>query len=183
MRTPAEIIHNETIPGWMMPQELEQLDALASSIPPGGIIVEIGSLHGRSAYCFAKANPESTVHCVDVWQGNLAMTGYINSTERFSEYVQDCPNIYPHKIDSQNPTFMLDEKIDLFFLDATHKNPSDWDYIQLWLPKIKAGGILSGHDYNSSFPDVIDNVFLLTWHGYQRLPMLPNSAIWSFRIG
>ena len=40
-----------------------------------------------------------------------------------------------------------DESIDLVFIDANHKYRSVKTDIIAWQPKVKAGGILCGHDY------------------------------------
>lgn len=184
MRTISEITYNETIPGHMMPIELDHLDSLASSIPAGGIIVEIGSLYGRSGYCLATANPEVTVYCTDLWNPNvIAVPPYCNAIELFSRFTATCTNIRPRKVVYGGNMFELDENIDMLFLDAVHENPSDWSHIQYWLPKIKPGGILSGHDYNPLWPDVVTNVQRLENAGYQRMPMVSGSTIWCFRIG
>jgi hypothetical protein len=36
----------------------------------------------------------------------------------------------------------------LVFIDADHTYESITSDIQSWLPKVKVGGIISGHDYN-----------------------------------
>lgn len=40
-----------------------------------------------------------------------------------------------------------DESLDFVYLDARHDYESVREDLALWYPKIKAGGILSGHDY------------------------------------
>jgi predicted O-methyltransferase YrrM len=41
-----------------------------------------------------------------------------------------------------------DNSLDFAFIDANHSYESVKEDIELWLPKIKSGGILAGHDYN-----------------------------------
>ena len=40
-----------------------------------------------------------------------------------------------------------DESVDFVFIDAGHEYDSVVKDITSWLPKIKKGGIISGHDY------------------------------------
>ena len=51
-----------------------------------------------------------------------------------------------------------DESIDIVFIDANHSYESVKNDIDLWLPKVKTGGVLSGHDYSISFFGVIQAV-------------------------
>jgi hypothetical protein len=50
------------------------------------------------------------------------------------------------------------ESIDIVFIDANHSYESVKNDIDLWLPKVKTGGVLSGHDYSISFFGVIQAV-------------------------
>ena len=49
-------------------------------------------------------------------------------------------------------SFFNDESIDLIFLDAGHVYQYVKDELIAWLPKIKVGGIISGHDW--PVPDI-----------------------------
>ena len=40
-----------------------------------------------------------------------------------------------------------DESIDLIFFDGAHDYPYVRDELKVWLPKVKTGGVISGHDY------------------------------------
>jgi predicted O-methyltransferase YrrM len=45
-----------------------------------------------------------------------------------------------------------DQSIDFIYIDGNHQYSSVKEDILAWLPKIKNGGIISGHDY--SWPSV-----------------------------
>jgi len=51
-----------------------------------------------------------------------------------------------------------DESIDFCFIDGSHEYEDVKKDIEAWLPKIKKGGILSGHDYDKSWVGVINAV-------------------------
>lgn len=40
-------------------------------------------------------------------------------------------------------------KVDFVYIDADHSYESVWKDLRAWLPKIKAGGIMGGHDYGN----------------------------------
>jgi predicted O-methyltransferase YrrM len=43
-----------------------------------------------------------------------------------------------------------DGSLDLVFIDAAHDYPSVRADIDAWRPKVRAGGVLSGHDYDNT---------------------------------
>lgn len=51
-----------------------------------------------------------------------------------------------------------DESIDFCFIDGSHEYEDVKKDIIAWLPKIKKGGILSGHDYDESWEGVVKAV-------------------------
>lgn len=60
---------NRAIPGQMTDGELRRLIDLARAVPPGGVIVEVGSLYGLSAWHMAKhCSPGTRVFCIDPWK-------------------------------------------------------------------------------------------------------------------
>jgi predicted O-methyltransferase YrrM len=58
-----------------------------------------------------------------------------------------------------------DGSLDGVFIDADHSYEAVKQDIQNWLPKIRVGGILAGHDYNSTFQEVMKAVNELL-HGF-----------------
>lgn len=54
---------------------------------------------------------------------------------------------------------IADKSLDLVFLDAQHEYDKVKQDIELWLPKVKDGGIICGHDYNPT------NLFLEGFNG------------------
>lgn len=51
-----------------------------------------------------------------------------------------------------------DDSIDFCFIDASHEYEDVKADIEAWLPKIKSGGILAGHDYDIVWQGVIKAV-------------------------
>lgn len=62
-------MYNLDIEGFMTESELIQIEKWAHEVPANGIIVELGSFKGRSAYTWAKScDPSVTVYCIDAFQ-------------------------------------------------------------------------------------------------------------------
>ena len=51
-----------------------------------------------------------------------------------------------------------DSSLDFVFVDASHQYEDVCEDIDIWIPKVKSGGFLAGHDYQQSFPGVIKAV-------------------------
>jgi predicted O-methyltransferase YrrM len=193
------MIENE-IMGWMLPDDLNALSHLAKMVPSGGIIVEVGSMFGKSAVSWATYSNASKIYCVDTFledynvihdipdeiceELNFPISGVThNILKIFTENTKSYSNIIPIRGYSPGNIVIPEEKIDLFFLDASHTNPNDWENIQYFLPMIKVGGIISGHDYDSIlFPDVVENVARLKEMMKGDVSLYKDSTVWSITV-
>lgn len=194
MLTQKELEHNLTIPGWFGEGDILGLSSLASQIK-NGTIIELGSMHGRSAYCLSKSSPTSNIFCLDFWSGWMATTqddiARPNSIDTFKSYItEECTNVTPIQVfPDTKVTPLWEEPVDMVFIDTLHENPDDWNLIEFWLPKVKKGGIICGHDYycpdNSEichYPDVVANCNRLEGILDKKVTIHQYSALWSFII-
>lgn len=161
------------IKGWMFEEELKVIEQLATPVTKSGVIVEVGSFCGRSAIAWSmSADPTVTIYCFDhFYEHLLDPEGKpCNSWEEFQKNTQEFKNIVPIRGSVPQDVKYTDTRpIDIFFIDASHHNPNDWDIIQHFLPFVKSGGIVAGHDYTIyinnhnpvAFPDVNLNVHRL----------------------
>ena len=194
-RTVEQQAFNRSIPGWFDDDDISTLESLSNSIE-NGILVEVGSMHGRSAYCLGTSSPSSTVYCFDYCPGSDWIlvkssdgSSRLNSIEIFQHYTSECKNIIPIKLPYLACPKWDNGLVDLVFVDAMHTNPSDWENIEFWLPKIKTGGILCGHDYYTKerngfvhYPDVVANVRRLESMLNIPVTLSDRSSVWSFKI-
>ena len=151
------IVINLAIPGQMTEGELRGIEQLARRVPPGGCIVEAGSLYGLSSWTWAKSvDPSVTVFCIDPWQRDQWIIDLVETKiadcprfgmEAFSQFTADCPNIVPLRGYSPDDFKDWDRPIDIFFDDALHHNPFFRNSIRYWYTRDEAGGIMAGHDY------------------------------------
>lgn len=188
----------QSIPGWFghLDERIQLAKIVSQYNYKNCIGVEIGSLFGSSSSIIAQSIPNGTLYCLDTWSGhsfynpefsdeqiekhNLPRPEMKATLEKFKEYTKDYSNIKP--LQGQSPQCICDwdQPVDFVFLDAEHKNPSDSDNINFWLPKIKLGGSLIGHDLSVRYPDVIKNVVNLSVKLKQ--PPTIVRSLWSFTI-
>ena len=66
------------------------------------------------------------------------------------------PQLRVLRLDSAKAAEIFPDKyFDLVFIDAEHDYESMMKYIPTWLPKVRDGGLLTGHDYKArKFPGV-----------------------------
>ena len=128
-------------------------------------IVEVGSWLGASmcylATEFKNRNKNAVqLYAVDTWRGSneeihtklISEIGGPDALyEKFLKHMQEAkvsdivkairlPSIEASKQ-------FKDESLDVVFIDASHEYKDVLDDIKHWYPKIKKGGIISGHDY------------------------------------
>ena len=175
-------MYDMSIKGHMNEIELKVIERWASEVPENGVIVEVGSLFGRSAVAWAKScHPSVNVYCVDAFYDAQGDNDFY---DEFHENTKDIPNIHP--VARVCPFFKyskhIGEPADIFFVDAAHFNPNDWHIIQFGLRNLKSGGLLCGHDYLSTFPDVKLNVNRLEEMFGKPATFYSGTSLWSFTV-
>jgi SAM-dependent methyltransferase len=131
--------------------------------------VEVGSWKGRSATFMAVeiANSNKTIKfdCVDTWEGSVEHMEFDEVVNKklydvFLTKIEPVKDIInPIKMSSIEASKLYqDESLDFVFIDASHEYEDVKNDILAWLPKVKKGGILAGHDFTDAFPGVVDAV-------------------------
>ena len=116
--------------------------------------VEVGVYGGEATVIFADYFKQ--VIAVDPW-----ISGYDDADiasnacdlnlvyESYLQRIKDKPNITTIRQKSLDALAEVpDKSIDFVYIDGNHQHEMALQDIQGWLPKVKTGGIMSGHDYN-----------------------------------
>jgi predicted O-methyltransferase YrrM len=126
--------------------------------PNNAVIVEIGVASG----CFTKQILATCptllkLICIDLWasQGaeyedacNLSDEKQLERYNQFLADMKDEPRVTAIKEWSHVASGMfLDRTVDAIYLDANHSYEAVKQDLEAWYPKLKSGGIFSGHDY------------------------------------
>ena len=122
------------------------------------IFVEVGTWKGRSAIYMAEkikgSQKNIKFYTIDIFEYEGEYENFKTDSDSFYEEVLQ--NIEPVKefinvlkgcsLDVCNQ--FEDESIDFLFLDGDHSYEGVKNELELWFPKVKIGGIISGHDYS-----------------------------------
>ena len=136
---------------------------VVNKFPSGSHFIEVGVWKGMSASYMAveiiNSGKKIKFDCVDNWEFIENLQSDI-SQESFSENIYDTflKNINPvqhiitpiKELSWDGAKHYEDNSLDFVFIDAAHDYESVKKDINAWFPKIKKGGIISGHDYDWS---------------------------------
>jgi len=140
------------------------------------IFVEIGVWKGHSVLYLAERVKELKknikIYAIDTFEGSeehqeselikqgLLYETYLHNIEPLKEYITTIQGS-SHDVHTQ----FENESIDFLFIDADHSYEAVKKDLKLWYPKVKKGGIISGHDYmwiDARVKRAVDEFFLFT---------------------
>jgi predicted O-methyltransferase YrrM len=129
------------------------------------VIAEVGSFSGVSSEAFAQNCKE--LHCVDAWEAYWEIqdsTKMKVAEASFDRMAANYENI--KKVKSTSAAAVENYPngyFDMVYIDAAHDYENAKNDVLLWLPKIKQGGIIAGHDYrydpNIQVYEVVEEIF------------------------
>lgn len=89
-----------------------------------------------------------------VLKGGLWMDGRQDICDeylRIAEYnLEGFDNIVWVKEFSRDSLYMIDDNLDFVYIDGDHRYEAVKEDIELYLPKVRVGGMLCGHDFTST---------------------------------
>lgn len=129
--------------------------------------VEVGCKEGRTTGHILKTIPDSRVIAIDPWIANPAPKNGDTTREDYEKW--DFAKIEQEFYDnvganlercrmcrrtSEEAAQQVADGQDIVFIDALHDYESVKQDIRLWWPKVRIGGMLTGHDFNHQWPGV-----------------------------
>ena len=155
----------ESIDGWFDFQDIYS-EAVAWA-QDGAKFVEIGSWLGKSAVYMgveiANSGKQIEFYAVDTWKGasdvfDKAIQSPVVAAHGGSLKKTFLANVSPvgrfvEAIENKSvaaASQFEDKSLDFVFIDAGHSYEDVSADIKAWLPKVKPGGVLAGHDYSES---------------------------------
>tara|TARA_B100000749_G_scaffold264794_1_gene239385 strand:- start:112 stop:720 length:609 start_codon:yes stop_codon:yes gene_type:complete len=114
--------------------------------------VEVGVQRGIFSEIICQKNPQMRVYGVDAWatpngpRMRQKAQKRMNVSRWMAQYsiIDDWSVLAAQDFD--------DQSLDFVYIDADHSYESCLADITAWHPKIRVGGILSGHDYHNTVP-------------------------------
>ena len=113
------------------------------------VVVEIGSFSGISSELFALHC--KNISCVDLWDpyweiGDKQIVEFAEwSFDKMSSRYDNIVKIKNNSVEAANQ--FEDGSIDFVYIDAAHDYENVKRDLLAWMPKVKPGGFISGHDY------------------------------------
>lgn len=144
-------------------------------LPSNPIVAEIGCAEGLfSLEILQKWNPK-LLYMVDLWESHPEFPGDAGSpqewhTKNFEEAMQ---RVKGHPVEVlRGPSVAMAQyaktlSLDCAYLDACHSPECVMADLVAWVPKIKKGGICSGHDFLNKDYGVYDAVMEFTKGRYE----------------
>jgi glycosyltransferase involved in cell wall biosynthesis/predicted O-methyltransferase YrrM len=127
---------------------------LARQLPQNGRVVEVGAYTGQSAAYLATELHNLGSSCkLDLV--DLYYAGSLDKVRTSLAPVKHIVDAYHQGYSWDEASHYEDESLDAVFLDADHAYESIRKDIDAWLPKVKIGGIICGHDFTPHFEGVI----------------------------
>ena len=140
-------------------------------LPNESTFVEVGSWKGKSMAFFAveMINSGKNIDCfaVDTWRGSSEHSNdpnvvndtlyelFTNNIKPVEDYVT---SIRKPSVEASND--FRDNSIEIVFIDAAHEYEPVKEDINAWLPKVRNGGLIAGHDYLlPSVKKAVDEIF------------------------
>lgn len=148
-------------------KKLQRWDAILSRLPDNIPLLgaEIGVLNGNTAHRILEARPQLVHIMVDPWKVPLPTDSWSKQKDKNASKPQSEHNS-AYKTTMQKVAFagergkimrmgskeaapqIAEGTLDFVFIDGDHSYDGTKTDIVLWLPKIKKGGWIGGHDYH-----------------------------------
>ncbi len=145
-------------------------------------IFEIGSYVGDSTEIFARRFEH--VISIDPFENGYDdndPASYQHSMEKieaqFNLLCKDYKNITKTKLKSVDAVECFEDNLFIVYIDGLHTYEGVKQDIELWSPKIRKGGWLTGHDYQNRFPGTIQAV-----NEFKRPDMIFKDTSWCIRV-
>lgn len=152
--------------------------------------VEVGVMLGNHAATLLARNP-GRLHLVDTWsfeRGATRMAPGMSGEDAFlavRERFAGDERVRIHRRRSVDAAAQFAEQsLDFVYIDANHAFHEVVRDLAAWFPRVRIGGILSGHDYLLAGSDRTYAVHLAVdrfWQGSERVEPLAFSNDWVLR--
>jgi predicted O-methyltransferase YrrM len=145
------MLHYKDIEGWFSKSDSAFYMMVANNLPETARILEVGSYKGRSTVCMDShckyLEKNVTIDVIDIFTGDNFSMGVMPSyLDEFKSNTAHCNIGNVIVEDSATAHRHLQHKYDFIFIDAQHDFDSVVADITNYLPHVKQGGAIGGHD-------------------------------------
>ena len=180
--------------GHFLDGDIEAYRELGRQVPVGGSVAEIGVMFGKSLQVLCELFGINyfgeKIYAIDTWDGTsdepdtMALYKKENVYGIFLNNIREAGYnhiVTPVRMDSLEAAAKFQKtatQFDLIFLDSKHEFNFVREEIDVWMPNLKPGGTISGHDLR--YPNGVAHAVYLKF-GKKNVQTYKNSSIWSIR--
>jgi hypothetical protein len=156
---------------------------IVNLLPDGAVAVELGVAEGFFSEILLKSEKIGFLYSIDMYAGDRGhnVVQYGNAFKRLDKF-RTRSALIKMKFDEALPLF-ADHVFDLVYVDGyAHNGEEGGRTFEEWLPKVKPGGLLAGHDYKPKYPLVMEAVdAFVARHGFDmHLINDTSNADWNY---
>lgn len=139
---------------------------LLNHLPKNGVVAELGVNRGDFSSEIFKICQPKKLHLVDTFESKIRKQEVEN---RFQKEIENKIILLESGFSTEIATHFPDNYFDWIYIDTDHSYETTAAELRLYLPKMKSGGIIAGHDF------IIGN-----WNGMVRYGVI--EAVYEFCI-
>lgn len=154
-------------------------------------IAEIGVNKGETSRLLRHLFPDAQLFLIDPWAFSpdylLSGSPISRKTKHYEKAFQIVRDQFCNdplttilRMGSREAVTCAPDNFDLVFIDGNHEYVQVKEDILSWLPKVRQGGILAGHDYDPSIP-IFDGVKRAVDEIFGNAVMLGKDRLWIHR--
>ena len=137
------------------PGYAEVREFLLAHLPQGGVCAEIGVFKGDFSEAILHVNRPRKLHLIDPWYPGAADLPNLDADathasicERFASEIATDTVVMHREPSSAAAAHFLDATFDWIYIDGDHHYDTVRQDLDLYLPKVKAGGYIVCDDYH-----------------------------------
>ena len=128
---------------------------LISHFTPKGVGVEIGVNEGQTSHYWLSETQVSHVYMIDPWK-TFSEWATQEVVDGFYEFCCTFSEIFPGRATvirkkSEDAHLDVPDELDFIFIDGNHKYDFITKDLKFWIPKVRSGGLVMGHDWTKKF--------------------------------
>ena len=148
---------------------------------------EVGVLEGSFSEIITRGLPHLHMYLIDPWMYDATWGEITNLPQQVQDLrhqlvVAKFPNHTVLRMTSEEAAKVVpDGSLDFVYIDGRHEKDFIEQDLKLWFPKLKANGILSGHDYDLGHVEVVNAVNQWAHKHDQDIYICTDTGIWVIR--